>query len=213
MHPRSRNLSSPINVGPSPQLPCRFSTRGQKFETAVSRLIHHPECNSTLILRPFLSPTTLRIENISLPTPLQDPPSPSMYRIWLPRLSEWLGWRVECETLRISSTRNWVVVDTSTFMSYLVVLVCSLVLIHPSPVFLTLPSSVFLVIPFPRFIRRLRDEVLNSRARVRCIKVFRVVIPVGLSITLDLVQDIGIDSPPLHHVHTSPTHPGLRSSC
>ncbi|KAH7921093.1 DUF1613-domain-containing protein [Leucogyrophana mollusca] len=34
----------------------------------------------------------------------------SMYRIWLAHLSEWLGWRVECETLRIPSTRNWALV-------------------------------------------------------------------------------------------------------
>ncbi|KAH7908397.1 hypothetical protein BJ138DRAFT_1012903 [Hygrophoropsis aurantiaca] len=34
----------------------------------------------------------------------------SSYRIWLARLSEWVGWRVECETLRIPSTRNWALV-------------------------------------------------------------------------------------------------------
>ncbi|KAI6001500.1 hypothetical protein EDC04DRAFT_2583934 [Pisolithus marmoratus] len=31
----------------------------------------------------------------------------SVYRIWLARLSRWMGWKVECEVLRIPSTRNW----------------------------------------------------------------------------------------------------------
>ncbi|KAI6012090.1 hypothetical protein PISMIDRAFT_641414 [Pisolithus microcarpus 441] len=31
----------------------------------------------------------------------------SVYRIWLARLSQWMGWKVECEVLRIPSTRNW----------------------------------------------------------------------------------------------------------
>ncbi|KAI6017128.1 hypothetical protein EDC04DRAFT_483270 [Pisolithus marmoratus] len=34
----------------------------------------------------------------------------SVYRIWLARLSRWMGWKVECEVLRIPSTRNWGIV-------------------------------------------------------------------------------------------------------
>ena len=34
----------------------------------------------------------------------------SVYRIWLARLSHWLGWKIECDTLRIPSTRNWAIV-------------------------------------------------------------------------------------------------------
>ncbi|CCL98968.1 uncharacterized protein FIBRA_00976 [Fibroporia radiculosa] len=34
----------------------------------------------------------------------------SMYRIWLASLSLFCGWKVECETLRIPSTRNWALV-------------------------------------------------------------------------------------------------------
>lgn len=34
----------------------------------------------------------------------------SAYRIWLARLSQWLGWKIECDTLRIPSTRNWAIV-------------------------------------------------------------------------------------------------------
>ncbi|KAF5383079.1 hypothetical protein D9615_004874 [Tricholomella constricta] len=34
----------------------------------------------------------------------------SRYRIWLAALSLYCGWEVECETLRIPSTRNWAIV-------------------------------------------------------------------------------------------------------
>ncbi|KAF9261176.1 DUF1613 domain-containing protein [Marasmius fiardii PR-910] len=34
----------------------------------------------------------------------------SMYRIWLATLSLHCGWEVECETLRIPSTRNWAII-------------------------------------------------------------------------------------------------------
>ncbi len=34
----------------------------------------------------------------------------SMYRVWLASLSLHCGWKVECETLRIPSTRNWAIV-------------------------------------------------------------------------------------------------------
>lgn len=37
----------------------------------------------------------------------------SSYRIWLASLSLHLGWRVECEALRIPSTRNWAIVGSS----------------------------------------------------------------------------------------------------
>lgn len=40
----------------------------------------------------------------------------SMYRIWLARLSQWTGWRVECDTLRIPSTRNWAIIGTSIYL-------------------------------------------------------------------------------------------------
>lgn len=34
----------------------------------------------------------------------------SMYRVWLASLSLHCGWKVECETLRIPSTRNWAII-------------------------------------------------------------------------------------------------------
>lgn len=37
----------------------------------------------------------------------------STYRIWLAKLSQWMGWKVECDTLRIPSTRNWAIIGTS----------------------------------------------------------------------------------------------------
>jgi tRNASer (uridine44-2'-O)-methyltransferase len=39
----------------------------------------------------------------------------SAYRIWLARLSRWLGWKIECDTLRIPSTRNWAIVGAWFF--------------------------------------------------------------------------------------------------
>ena len=43
----------------------------------------------------------------------------SVYRIWLAKLSQWTGWKVECDTLRIPSTRNWAIIGTSTRLSSL----------------------------------------------------------------------------------------------
>jgi tRNASer (uridine44-2'-O)-methyltransferase len=34
----------------------------------------------------------------------------SMYRVWLASLSHHCGWEVECENLRIPSTRNWAII-------------------------------------------------------------------------------------------------------
>lgn len=41
----------------------------------------------------------------------------SMYRIWLASLSLHCGWEVECETLRIPSTRNWAIVGECFLLS------------------------------------------------------------------------------------------------
>ncbi|EMD42208.1 hypothetical protein CERSUDRAFT_147858 [Gelatoporia subvermispora B] len=38
----------------------------------------------------------------------------SMYRIWLASLSYHCGWKVECENLRIPSTRNWAIIGRKT---------------------------------------------------------------------------------------------------
>jgi hypothetical protein len=37
----------------------------------------------------------------------------SIYRIWLSTLSLHCGWQIECETLRIPSTRNWAIAGTA----------------------------------------------------------------------------------------------------
>ncbi|KLO11796.1 DUF1613-domain-containing protein [Schizopora paradoxa] len=34
----------------------------------------------------------------------------SVYRIWLAKLSSYCGWKIECENLRIPSTRNWAII-------------------------------------------------------------------------------------------------------
>ncbi|KAJ3757719.1 hypothetical protein EV360DRAFT_95076 [Lentinula raphanica] len=41
----------------------------------------------------------------------------SMYRIWLATLSAHTGWEVECETLRIPSTRNWAIIGRRHLLS------------------------------------------------------------------------------------------------
>ncbi len=38
----------------------------------------------------------------------------SRYRIWLASLSLYCGWEVDCDMLRIPSTRNWAIIGTST---------------------------------------------------------------------------------------------------
>ncbi|KAH7920647.1 hypothetical protein BV22DRAFT_1132919 [Leucogyrophana mollusca] len=94
----------------------------------------YPILHSAVYTPSSLSPTTLSIEAILLPNISTDPTSGlyrtalallntlPMYIIWLARLSDWLGWRVEDETLRIARTRSWASV------------------ILPSPVLLVLPS-------------------------------------------------------------------------
>jgi tRNASer (uridine44-2'-O)-methyltransferase len=42
----------------------------------------------------------------------------SMYRTWLASVSLHCGWEIECEVLRIPSTRNWAVIGRHPFKSY-----------------------------------------------------------------------------------------------
>ena len=41
----------------------------------------------------------------------------SMYRTWLASVSLHCGWEVECEVLRIPSTRNWAVIGEYLYRS------------------------------------------------------------------------------------------------
>ncbi|KAF6756478.1 DUF1613 domain-containing protein [Ephemerocybe angulata] len=50
------------------------------------------------------------VESLSLGGDGSNASSYSMYRIWLASLSVHCGWKVESETLRIPSTRNWAIV-------------------------------------------------------------------------------------------------------
>ncbi|KDQ60435.1 hypothetical protein JAAARDRAFT_125782 [Jaapia argillacea MUCL 33604] len=50
------------------------------------------------------------ITSLSLGSEGSSSSSYSSYRIWLAGLSGWCGWVVECDNLRIPSTRNWAVV-------------------------------------------------------------------------------------------------------
>ncbi|KAJ3544183.1 hypothetical protein NMY22_g2868 [Coprinellus aureogranulatus] len=50
------------------------------------------------------------VESLNLGGEGSNASSYSMYRIWLASVSEWCGWQVECEVLRIPSTRNWAII-------------------------------------------------------------------------------------------------------
>jgi len=58
---------------------------------------------------PFAAPPTFA-ETLNLGGDAGVASSYAMYRIWLASLSLHCGWAVECETLRIPSTRNWAIV-------------------------------------------------------------------------------------------------------
>jgi len=57
-------------------------------------------------------PTDDFVETLNLGGDGSHKSSYSMYRIWLAALSLHCGWEVECETLRIPSTRNWAIVGS-----------------------------------------------------------------------------------------------------
>ena len=58
-------------------------------------------------------PTGDFIDSLNLGGDGSNSSSYSRYRIWLASLSLYCGWKVESETLRIPSTRNWAIVGTS----------------------------------------------------------------------------------------------------
>ena len=58
----------------------------------------------------FPIPTDDFAESLNLGGDGSHKSSYSMYRIWLASLSLHCGWQVECEALRIPSTRNWAIV-------------------------------------------------------------------------------------------------------
>ncbi|KAI0375354.1 DUF1613-domain-containing protein [Pilatotrama ljubarskyi] len=55
-------------------------------------------------------PTNNFVEGLNLGGDGSNTSSYSRYRIWLASLSLYCGWKVECENLRIPSTRNWAIV-------------------------------------------------------------------------------------------------------
>ncbi|KDR66238.1 hypothetical protein GALMADRAFT_148002 [Galerina marginata CBS 339.88] len=55
------------------------------------------------------------VESLNLGGEGSNKSSYSMYRIWLASLSLHCGWEVECETLRIPSTRNWAIIGRQRF--------------------------------------------------------------------------------------------------
>ncbi|GBE77881.1 tRNA (uracil-O(2)-)-methyltransferase [Sparassis crispa] len=63
---------------------------------------------------PYPVPDANFVENLNLGGDGSNKSSYSMYRIWLASLSLHCGWKVECETLRIPSTRNWAIIGRKT---------------------------------------------------------------------------------------------------
>lgn len=61
----------------------------------------------------FTDPSSSFVNALNLGGNGSNSSSYSMYRIWLASLSLHCGWEVECENLRIPSTRNWAIVGMS----------------------------------------------------------------------------------------------------
>ncbi|KZT05928.1 DUF1613-domain-containing protein [Laetiporus sulphureus 93-53] len=59
---------------------------------------------------PIPVPEADLVESLNLGGDGNNTSSYSMYRIWLASLSMYCGWKVECENLRIPSTRNWTII-------------------------------------------------------------------------------------------------------
>lgn len=83
-------------------IPCCAWTFDAKFERASSSRYPLSE-GIGMTMEQF-------IESLNLGGDGSNASSYSMYRIWLATLSVHCGWMMECETLRIPSTRNWAVV-------------------------------------------------------------------------------------------------------
>ncbi|THH05531.1 hypothetical protein EW146_g9878 [Bondarzewia mesenterica] len=94
---RARDRPWPVPPAPQPSAPCADSS------VASSSTPHDLLNSGPEQLSAFIATLTLGADN-NLTS------SYAQYRIWLATLSSWLGWAVECEMLRIPSTRNWAVV-------------------------------------------------------------------------------------------------------
>lgn len=70
---------------------------------------------STHLPYPISTPMDEFITSLGLGGDGRNTSSYSMYRIWLATLHAHCGWDVECETLRIPSTRNWALVGQYAF--------------------------------------------------------------------------------------------------
>ncbi|KAI5997267.1 hypothetical protein F5J12DRAFT_957073 [Pisolithus orientalis] len=99
-------------------IPCcawGFDERFARSSTATSSLLSF-YCRSSLYdpstinLEGDMDDESAFIETLNLGAEGTRKSQYSVYRIWLARLSRWMGWKVECEVLRIPSTRNWGVV-------------------------------------------------------------------------------------------------------
>lgn len=89
-------------------IPCCAWSFDAKFERAHSHSASNP------IFPVSVKDTSAEfVESLKLGGDGSNKSSYSMYRIWLAQLSLHCGWEIECETLRIPSTRNWALVGES----------------------------------------------------------------------------------------------------
>jgi len=101
-------LSNLYNSSGYISIPCCSWAFDKKYERSSTPTFPLP--NSESGLRP--ESDSAFVESLNLGGDGSNKSSYSMYRIWLASLSLHCGWQVECETLRIPSTRNWAIIGS-----------------------------------------------------------------------------------------------------
>lgn len=91
-------LATLCNASGYVNIPCCPWTFDQKYERSSTPNF------------PTEAPITDFAEDLKLGGDGSNTSAYSMYRIWLGTLTQHCGWKVETETLRIPSTRNWALV-------------------------------------------------------------------------------------------------------
>ncbi|KAF8826198.1 hypothetical protein HHX47_DHR6000487 [Lentinula edodes] len=93
-------------------IPCCAWDFDARYERSVTTMFPIPKTNSVLDTDTDLERISMNnfIKTLNLGGDGSNTSGYSMYRIWLATLSVYTGWEVECETLRIPSTRNWAII-------------------------------------------------------------------------------------------------------
>lgn len=93
-------------------IPCCAWDFDARYERSATTMFPIPKTNSVLDTDTDLERISMNnfIKTLNLGGDGSNTSGYSMYRIWLATLSVYTGWEVECETLRIPSTRNWAII-------------------------------------------------------------------------------------------------------